>query len=93
MCFLSRGSFRLFLNLPFYLLVLLGCFLFPNLVLILLAFVSHRASPFQVVLDPVRLKGQFLTFYHVIRLYVAKIRRQGCFARVLPMNWMFSRFF
>jgi hypothetical protein len=62
MCFLSRGSFRLLLKLPFYLLVLLGCLLFPNLVLILLAFVSQCVPPFQVVPDPVRLKGQFLTF-------------------------------
>jgi len=48
-CFLSRGSFRLLLQLPFCLLFLFAYLLFPTLVLILLAFVSHCIPPFPVV--------------------------------------------
>ena len=48
-CFLSRGSSRLLLQIPFCPLVLFAYLLFPTLVLILLAFVSHCLSPFAVV--------------------------------------------
>lgn len=47
--FLSRGSFRLLLPLPFCLLFLLFELLFPTLVLILLSFVSHLVPPFPLV--------------------------------------------
>jgi len=48
-CFLSRGSSRLPRYLPFYLLFLFAYLLFPTLVLILLAFVSHCVPPFPVI--------------------------------------------
>src|SRR4030043_983128 len=48
-CFLSRGFFRLLCLLLFCLLFLFVYLLFPTLVLILLAFVSHCAPPFSVV--------------------------------------------
>jgi hypothetical protein len=44
-CFLSRGSFRLLLQFPFCLLILLRSLLFLPFVLILLAFVSHGVTP------------------------------------------------
>ena len=47
--FLSRGSFRLLRYLLFRLLFLFVYLLFPTLVLILLAFVSHCVPPFPVV--------------------------------------------
>jgi len=47
-CFLSGGSSRLLLQLPFCPLVLFAYLLFPTLVLILLAFVSHCLPPFPV---------------------------------------------
>jgi hypothetical protein len=46
---LLRGSSRLLRYLPFCLLFLFVYLLFPTLVLILLAFVSHCVSPFPVV--------------------------------------------
>ena len=46
---LSRGSSRLLLQLPFCHLVLFAYLLFPTLVLIRLALVSHCLSPFGVV--------------------------------------------
>ena len=48
-CFLLRGSSRLLRYLPFCLLFLFVYLLFPTLVLILLAFVSHCVPPFPVV--------------------------------------------
>ena len=45
-CFLSRGSSRLLRQLPFCLLFLFVYLLFPTLVLILLAFVSHCVTSF-----------------------------------------------
>jgi len=48
-CFLSRGCSRLLLQLPFCPLVLFAYLLFPTLVLILLALVSHCLPPFAVV--------------------------------------------
>ena len=45
-CFPSRGPYRLLRYLPFCLLFLFAYHLFPTLVLILLAFVSHCAPPF-----------------------------------------------
>ncbi len=47
-CFLSRGSSRLLRYLLFCLLFLFVYLLFPTLVLILLAFVSHCVPPFPV---------------------------------------------
>ena len=63
-CFLSRGSSRLLLRLPFCLLLLLVYLLFPTLVLILLAFVSHCVPPFPV-------------FPHLLAAR-APLRRQFC---------------
>lgn len=48
-CLPSRGSYRLLRYLPFCLLFLFAYHLFPTLVLILLAFVSHCAPPFPVI--------------------------------------------
>jgi len=48
-CFLLRGSSRLLRYLPLCLLFLFAYLLFPILVLILLAFVSHCVPPFPVI--------------------------------------------
>ena len=71
-CFLSRGSFRLLRQLPFCLLFLFVYLLFPTLVLILLAFVSHCVPPFTV--------GPHLLAARV------PLRRQFCLC-VLSLSW------
>ena len=68
----SWGSFRLLRKLPFCLLFLFVYLLFPALVLILLAFVSHCVLPFPV-------------FPHLLAARVP-LRRQFCLC-VLSLSW------
>jgi len=87
-CFLSRGSSRLLRYLPFYLLFLFVYLLFPTLVLILLAFVSHCVPPFPVVLQILDHVPEKLVFTPLEIMSRCSLRARGPLGRRLQRGYI-----